>query len=74
MRFALQELWMLDAAISEYDRSKITNRASIVTLFRRFDVRFSMLFTGDAYDKECDVSRTLAAWNYDIDPTASTLR
>ena len=56
-----------------------TNRSSIVTMFERHDVyttttsppktvdaSFSMLFTGDAFDKACDIRDTLLAWKSDI--------
>ena len=47
-----------------------TNRSSIVTCYERprFDPvaarssTFSMLFTGDAFDKACDIRDTLASW------------
>ncbi|MCJ1390525.1 hypothetical protein MMC18_003385 [Xylographa bjoerkii] len=48
-----------------------TNRSSIVTLFERpttdptvgRDSSFTMLFTGDAYDKACDIRDTLVSWS-----------
>lgn len=53
-------------------RNIIVNRASIVTGFQRLDlnlnptpgeaVGLSMLFTGDAYDRECDLRETMAEW------------
>lgn len=60
-----------------------TNRSSIVTMFERhdkyttttspaktIDASFSMLFTGDAFDKACDIRDTLLSWRSDtINPT-----
>ena len=50
--------------------SESTNRASVVTLFERpaldpsgVDASFTMLFTGDAFDKGCDIRDTLLSWN-----------
>jgi hypothetical protein len=49
----------------------IANRASIITLFRsplnRYGAgigqsQFSMLYTGDAYDRSCDIQNTVAAF------------
>lgn len=53
----------------------IVNRASIVTMLRRFKLNddatksrsstkeFDMLFTGDAYDRDCNVQNTIAAFD-----------
>lgn len=49
----------------------VLNRASIITAITRPDLThidtpndpgLSMLFTGDAYDQECEIRNTLAAW------------
>jgi len=67
VRFALEMKWSGYAkeVESQFDSSAVINRSSIVTLFTRLDVKCSMLFTGDAYDRECDIRSTLAAWDYD---------
>jgi hypothetical protein len=58
------------------DHSKVTNQASIVTMFRRYKPTintefpdpdayqplFSALFTGDAYDRDCDLRDSLDAF------------
>ena len=49
--------------------TETTNRASVVTMFQRtditgkYDAKFQMLFTGDAYDQPCDIRDTIQAWN-----------
>ncbi|MCJ1380284.1 hypothetical protein MMC17_003387 [Xylographa soralifera] len=52
------------APVGNYD---ITNRASIISLFTRYKVLiddtkvpvFRMLFTGDAYDRQCNIQNTV---------------
>lgn len=44
------------------------NRASIVTAFSRYDANFYMLFTGDAYDAECDIRDTIISWDRSLAP------
>ncbi|UKZ80358.1 hypothetical protein TrVFT333_008116 [Trichoderma virens FT-333] len=44
-------------------KDALINRASVVTVFSRSDLRMRMLFTGDAYDQPCDLRRTTAAWS-----------
>jgi hypothetical protein len=53
----------------------IANRASIVTLFSRpsdvfLGTTFKMLFMGDAYDRDCNVAGTVAAFEGRKQPTA----
>lgn len=49
--------------------NKITNRASTVTMFHwSFPKHTSkMLFTGDAYDLHCDITRTVMAFDANAD-------
>jgi hypothetical protein len=53
---------------ADVDKS-ILNRASVVTVFRREDLGFEMLFTGDAHDQESDIRTSIATWKLDSDPT-----
>ena len=85
MRTILLNKWALDGfgklnspGVKENLDGVATNRSSIVTMFERhdkypsknIDATFSMLFTGDAYDKACDIRDTLLSWQSDtIDPT-----
>ena len=41
---------------------KIPNRAWVVTVFRREEFGFDMLFTGDAHDQEYDSKQSIARW------------
>ncbi|KAF7505517.1 hypothetical protein GJ744_000679 [Endocarpon pusillum] len=47
-----------------YADESIANRASVVTWFRREELGFDMLFTGDAYDQESDIRDALARIKY----------
>lgn len=83
MRTILLNRWALDGKNRLDDSNaknildaETTNRSSIVTMFERHDKRagidalFAMLFTGDAFDKSCDIRDTLLSWKSDtIDPT-----
>ncbi|KAK4695864.1 competence protein ComEC, partial [Lecanoromycetidae sp. Uapishka_2] len=85
MRTILLNKWALDGigklrspGTQENLDTAATNRSSIVTMFERhdknppmdIDATFSMLFTGDAYDKACDIRDTLLSWqSSNIDPT-----
>lgn len=70
IRYALDVQWSgyAKAVEDQFDNDAIMNRASIVTLFQQMKPKFKMLFTGDAYDRECDLRSTLAAWNAKEDP------
>ncbi|KAH6608210.1 hypothetical protein Trco_004523 [Trichoderma cornu-damae] len=45
-----------------------TNRSSVVTMFKRPDLGLKMLFTADAYDRNCDVRRTILSYDDGTDP------
>ena len=84
MRGILLNQWALDGAgqldrprTTNYIDGDTVNRSSIVTMFERHDTlnttgtenaAFSMLFTGDAYDAQCDVRDTLLRWQADTAP------
>lgn len=83
-RWALAGVGKLDSPGSKNILDgETTNRSSIVTMFERHDTyttktsppktvdaSFSMLFTGDAFDKACDIRDTLLSWRSDtIRPT-----
>ena len=38
------------------------NRSSIVTVFRRVDLNFNMLFTGDAHDRDSDIRSRISQY------------
>jgi hypothetical protein len=40
-----------------------TNRSSTVTMFQRQDLGLKMLFTADAYDRNCDIRRTILSYD-----------
>lgn len=69
-QWELHAIGELEGGKNQLD-SETTNRSSIVTMFERhdkdetFDASFSMLFTGDAYDKACDIRDTLLSWKSD---------
>ena len=82
-QWALDGIGMLDSpGVKNILNSETTNRSSIVTMFERhdkyttttspaktIDASFSMLFTGDAFDKACDIRDTLLSWKSDtFDP------
>ncbi|KAL7783104.1 hypothetical protein V8C37DRAFT_57031 [Trichoderma ceciliae] len=46
-----------------------TNRSSTVTMFKRPDLGLKMLFTADAYDRNCDVRRTILSYDDGTDAT-----
>lgn len=77
MRKIILGLWKLKDSNVNYKSNatvtldaEVTNRSSIVTSFERprhdsvaaRNAQFSMLFTGDAFDKACDIRDTLAQW------------
>lgn len=47
--------------------NKITNQASVVTMFHRKNLKLRMLFTGDAYDLHCNIMRTIMAFDVGTD-------
>ncbi|KAF9883231.1 hypothetical protein FE257_003825 [Aspergillus nanangensis] len=52
----------LNQNIKYNKNSETMNRASVVTLFSRNDLGLHMLFTGDAFDRSCDIRETLFNW------------
>ena len=77
MRDILLSVYKLDSTVKKIANSgslkldaESSNRSSVVTLFERpsadptlgRDSSFAMLFTGDAFDKSCDIRDTLLSW------------
>ena len=75
-RYKLDENKLLAASDVSLDGATL-NRSSVITMFERTDAdttttpprdySFTMLFTGDAFDNQCDIRDTLIAWKNDPD-------
>ena len=63
-RFVLVDDYANENYGDNVDVDKIaTNRSSTVTLFHHPGLALKMLFTADAYDRNCDIRRTMFEYN-----------